>query len=134
MLYREIIAVSFQIHTTHINALCGGDTAVSLWLEIGCGDNRDQMTVTEWGITNGDSIISDVLLHVTTEADHFWKKRNAAWPSEGSQSAITPVPTAALASVWEVGQQVIWSLPGTFYFILQIRYDNSKEIGFLRTI
>ena len=30
MLYREIIAVCFQIHTEHINTLCGQN--VELWM------------------------------------------------------------------------------------------------------
>ena len=88
--------------------------------------------MTEWVITNGDCIISDVLHYVTNNGpDRLRKKHNAVWPFRGEPSSNRGVPTAAMYSDREVSQQVIWSLPCTFHLILQIRYDNSRKKVFL---
>jgi hypothetical protein len=78
MAFREIISVSFEIHTAHTNALCWPHRS-EVWLEISCRDNTDERTVTEWVITNGGCTISGVLQCVTLNGtDPLWKQHNAA--------------------------------------------------------
>ena len=48
MLYREIIAVCFQIHTKHINALCGQNLQLSSVTPRGTYSNH--WTLEAWGV------------------------------------------------------------------------------------
>ena len=128
MACREIISVSFEIRTTHTNALCWPHRS-EMWLEISCRDNRRK--VAEWVIMHGDYNLWRMAIRHSQRGRSSMK--NAAWPLRGEPSSNHALPTAAMYSV-TVSQQVMWLLPCTLHLILQIRYDNWESKGFLYNI